>query len=141
MIRSSPVRCTSIRSWTSSRTATLEPPPGIWSSSPTKVPSCRIFSWNSFSLSTPLLHCAPQNENKAQQQTAETEGNPYLRAGLNRLLRNSCFVSGHDFSRAINDSKYDGLSAPEVLLSFTGGGRVAHISLVFCEMWDTTAFS
>ena len=55
MIRSSPVRWTSIRSWTSSRAATFEPPPGIWSSSPTRVPSCRIFSWNSFSLSTLLL--------------------------------------------------------------------------------------
>jgi predicted PhzF superfamily epimerase YddE/YHI9 len=26
-----------------------------------------------------------------------------------RESRLSCFVSGHDFSRAVNDSKYDGL--------------------------------
>jgi hypothetical protein len=44
IIRSSPVRWTSIRSCTSSRVATFEPPPGIWSSSPTRVPSFRIFS-------------------------------------------------------------------------------------------------
>src|SRR5579862_3600007 len=54
MIRSSPAPWTSMRSWTSSRAAAFDPP-GIWSSSPTRVPSRRIFSWNSFSPATYLL--------------------------------------------------------------------------------------
>src|ERR1700730_2996510 len=54
MILSRPVPWTSIRSCTSSPAATFEPGPGVWSSSPTRVPSCRSFCWNSFSLATSL---------------------------------------------------------------------------------------
>jgi hypothetical protein len=37
--------------------------------------------------------------------------------GLYQAAEKLCFVSGHDFSRAVNDSEYVGLLAPEVYLS------------------------
>jgi hypothetical protein len=37
-------------------------------------------------------------------------GRPCTRARLYRLRKNSCFVSGHDFSRAVKSHSYEGFS-------------------------------
>jgi hypothetical protein len=50
-----------------------------------------------------------------------------------------CFVSGHDFSRAVKAQKKTGFRVCRSSSVPTTNQGVPHISLVFREMWETTA--